>query len=166
MKIHTGDKSFHCHQCDKSFYNISILRVHQKTHAGARDHVCEYCNKAYYSRYSLRMHMKIHAEDKPYPCDKCSKSFLTSAKLRSHQNGVHSESKPYKCVVFMKTEEDYDLYPTDPLAFCTPNQIEGSIIKPQTEGLSAQISPKQEAVGASIKLEKIKENYTVRGLVK
>ena len=74
----------------------------------------------------------------------------------THGTNIKQE-QPDLDIQFMKTEEDYELYPTDPLAICTPNQIEGSIIKPQTEGLSAQISPKQEAVGASIKLEKIKE---------
>merc|ERR1712071_609939 len=76
---------------------------------------------------------------------------------RTHGTNIKQE-QPDLDLKFLKTEEDYELYPTDPLALCTTTQIEGSGLKTQTEGsgLKTQIegsSLETQIEGSSLKAQ-------------
>ena len=43
----SGEKSFKCDQCEKSFANKSKLVCHQRTNTGEKPFKCDLCNKCF-----------------------------------------------------------------------------------------------------------------------
>lgn len=85
-----------CDKCDKTFFSISELTLHQQRHSSKKDHKCPECNKAFSVKGNLRIHMRTHAKEKLYKCDICDNSFSHPYSLVSHRR-IHTNEFPYKC---------------------------------------------------------------------
>uniref|UniRef100_A0AAZ3RME1 C2H2-type domain-containing protein n=1 Tax=Oncorhynchus tshawytscha TaxID=74940 RepID=A0AAZ3RME1_ONCTS len=48
QSTHTGEKSFKCPVCIKSFGSASLLKIHQIYHTGEKSHKCKECDKRFY----------------------------------------------------------------------------------------------------------------------
>lgn len=89
-------KTFSCDQCEKSFFSISELKLHQQRHSSLKEFKCDECEKAFSVKGNLRIHMRTHAKEKPYKCDICGNSFSHPYSLVSHRR-IHTNNFPFKC---------------------------------------------------------------------
>ena len=93
MRIHTGEKLYHCEYCDKAFNQKRNYDNHVRAvHTGEKPFSCELCEKAYSSSSSLSDHMRVHT-GKRFNCDQCGNSFYTNQHLKRHQQKSCAVSK-------------------------------------------------------------------------
>ena len=60
LKMHSGEKSNKCNQCDYASNDIGNLGKHLKMHRGEKSNKCSQCDFACSDPSSLRKHMKRH----------------------------------------------------------------------------------------------------------
>ena len=72
LKIHSGEKSNKCNQCDFVSSYASALRVHLKTHRGEKSNKCNQCDFASAEARDLIRHFIRHSGEKPNKCDQCN----------------------------------------------------------------------------------------------
>ncbi|XP_043922385.1 zinc finger protein 182-like [Protopterus annectens] len=94
QKVHTGQKSYKCTTCDKSFVYRGRMLNHQ-THCGQKSYKCTTCDKSFMRKNQLTHHQKMHSEQESYKCAACDKSFIYKSKMLNHQ--IHCGQQPYKC---------------------------------------------------------------------
>ena len=71
-RLHTGEKTFSCPDCEKRYTNSGNLNAHVKSvHSGLRPHVCTVCDKSFTQISSLELHKRIHGKEKLYNCTEC-----------------------------------------------------------------------------------------------
>lgn len=102
----TNDKTFHCHDCKKSFSTQSGFAKHQQLHGSnqiQRDFTCKFCNKLYTSLSALKMHIRTHTL--PCKCPDCGKSFSRPWLLQGHMR-THTGEKPFACTHCARTFAD------------------------------------------------------------
>jgi len=101
-----SDKTFHCHDCKKSFSTQSGFAKHQQLHGSnqiQRDFTCKFCNKLYTSLSALKMHIRTHTL--PCKCPDCGKSFSRPWLLQGHMR-THTGEKPFACTHCARTFAD------------------------------------------------------------
>ncbi|CAB0033359.1 unnamed protein product, partial [Trichogramma brassicae] len=84
MRLHTGEKPYHCTHCDRQFVQVANLRRHLRVHTGERPYACELCKAKFSDSNQLKSHMLIHKDEKPFKCDHCETNFR-----RKHHLDVH-----------------------------------------------------------------------------
>lgn len=85
MRVHTGERPFACHYCDRRFADKSTHTKHERTHTGERPFVCDKCGKSFTYSEGIRKHMVVHTGEKNYACEPCSKAFSRPHLLKQHQ---------------------------------------------------------------------------------
>jgi len=63
LRLHTGDRPYACHRCERSFPRADSLAHHVRTHLDVRTYRCTVngCQKEYYHAKSLRKHQsRVH----------------------------------------------------------------------------------------------------------
>ncbi len=95
-QIHTLERPYNCHHCEKAFSTTRIRDEHERTHTGEKPYQCGFCAKQFRSTSNLAVHQRIHAEERAYKCTLCDKSFKQQATLQHHQS-VHTKEKPFQC---------------------------------------------------------------------
>ncbi|KAF9132854.1 hypothetical protein BGW39_011147 [Mortierella sp. 14UC] len=95
-------KSFACMigTCQKKFYQVAHLRIHERCHTGTRPFVCRYdgCERSFTQLGNLKTHERKHTGERPYKCHHpgCDKSFTQLGNLKTHER-IHDEVKPFMC---------------------------------------------------------------------
>ena len=79
-----GNRSFHCPECGRAFYDGSRLRTHLRIHSGDLPYECGLCFKSFISKYRLDRHLLIHSGTRAFKCELCGQTFVTKDKLNRH----------------------------------------------------------------------------------
>jgi len=110
-RIHSDEKPFICHLCNRSFRHQSTLNAHiMSVHSGLRPYQCEVCQKAFSSVGNLKSHRRTHMREnmlvcrQPFKCDVCTKEFSRSSYLVAHKcRPTDPSAKRYTCEVCKKS---------------------------------------------------------------
>ena len=91
-RLHTDEKLFKCHHCDKIFVQNDNLRVHERIHIREKPFKCHHCDKTFVHNDDLRVHERLHTGEKPFKCHHCDEKFDQKDKLREHAK-IHTGKK-------------------------------------------------------------------------
>ncbi len=95
-QIHTLERPYKCHHCEKAFSTTGCRDVHERIHTGEKSYQCGFCAKYFATSSHLARHQRIHTGERAYQCTLCDKSFKNGHHLKDHQS-VHSKEKPFQC---------------------------------------------------------------------
>lgn len=64
IRIHTGQKPFHCRICMRSFSRSDHLTTHVRTHTGEKPFSCDSCGRKFARSDEKKRHQKVHLKQK------------------------------------------------------------------------------------------------------
>lgn len=82
MRMHTGDKTFTCKVCDKSFNTKWHLKEHSKWHSAEKPFLCSECGQRYFLIYIYMFYFYIIEKSNIYSLNSTSDSSETIILLR------------------------------------------------------------------------------------
>ncbi|KAM5158048.1 zinc finger protein 236 [Mantella aurantiaca] len=108
----TGNKTYSCKSCKKTFESAPQLKDHMKTHFKIRvastrsynrnidrsgfSYSCPHCGKTFQKPSQLTRHIRIHTGERPFKCNLCGKAFNQKGALATHMV-KHTGEKPHAC---------------------------------------------------------------------
>ena len=76
LKMHSGEKSSKCNQCDYASSQAGNLKLHLKTHSGEKSNKCNQCDYASSQASDLIcLHIWKHTGEKSIKCNQCDYAF-------------------------------------------------------------------------------------------
>uniref|UniRef100_A0A8C7WRL8 C2H2-type domain-containing protein n=1 Tax=Oryzias sinensis TaxID=183150 RepID=A0A8C7WRL8_9TELE len=84
METGSDERCYICKECDKSFGNKSLFKIHTRIHAEDKEFSCNECEKSFSFISNLKRHMRTHTGEKPFLCKECDSSFSRRSSLKTH----------------------------------------------------------------------------------
>uniref|UniRef100_A0A914C6Z9 C2H2-type domain-containing protein n=1 Tax=Acrobeloides nanus TaxID=290746 RepID=A0A914C6Z9_9BILA len=134
IRVHTGEKPFHCEKCCKTFARSENLKIHQRTHTQEKPFSCNFkgCEKKFANSSDRKKHMHVHSQEKPYLCkvDGCNKTYTHPSSLRKHSKSHKKPSGSSELDVSSDSGHvSSETPPENSSSFNSPN----SMLKPKLE---------------------------------
>uniref|UniRef100_A0A3P9PSI5 Zinc finger and BTB domain containing 24 n=1 Tax=Poecilia reticulata TaxID=8081 RepID=A0A3P9PSI5_POERE len=105
LLVSTGQKSYDCDKCEKTFTQKKQLKSHYRVHTGKSLPECDLCHHKFMDAAQLKKHLRTHTGEKPFTCEICGKCFTAKSTLQTHIM-IHRGEKPYKCSICEKSFSD------------------------------------------------------------
>ena len=109
MRLHTGEKPYHCSHCDRQFVQVANLRRHLRVHTGERPYACEMCTAKFSDSNQLKAHLLIHKGEKPFECEHCQMRFRRRHHLMHHKCGTQRSHGASPSIASDDLEDDIDI---------------------------------------------------------
>jgi len=55
----TGERPYHCKECDKQFTQLNALQRHQRIHTGEKPYMCSMCGRTFTDKSTVRRHTMV-----------------------------------------------------------------------------------------------------------
>lgn len=130
-RMHAGDSPFECNKCGEMFWDIDLMREHQRSkHAGGMakgdedmeddeedysddgkygEFFCSTCGLSFHRQENLKRHQRIHIKEEyvegsdfGHVCNVCGESFQEALDLLAHAE-VHARGIDLRCMICGET---------------------------------------------------------------
>lgn len=109
MIIHTGENSFECSICCKSFIRNDVLQSHSMTHTDGLPHACSKCRRRFATSQEKQTH-EMRCQRSLYACNHCHYKNVYMYCLKRHTQSKHGAERSIECeVCIMKFVQQTEL---------------------------------------------------------
>jgi len=88
-----------CFKCNRRFRTPSLLRNHIRIHNGEKPYHCRVCNRSFSEKGNMAKHFQaVHKNARPYVCATCDRNFSQKHQLISHHEAFHAKRR-FACLI-------------------------------------------------------------------